>query len=328
MRAERVAVAALVVALAACEASTQLSEPGFEVEPSFAKGKSSMPEGIVYNEYNRNYYLAVEAPGMTWYDAAEAAQGMRIGRCESHLATVTSVNENQWIVETFPAAATGGYWIGGTQAADAATPADGWSWVTGEDWVYTNWSIGFGEPNDYLGITEESLRFRPLVWGSGDGTWNDQYGGDLNEVTGYVVEYDCPTAVTGGYVSFSDTEHGNAAFTAHKDADTSVKGQAEVHFYGGTNVHIDVTCVSIWGDDAWLGGVTTRSNNDAYPVGVEWRWRVRDNGQGAAADQDQEGYYFYPGNPEFPLARTCALNPVGGANGALFEITGGNIKIH
>jgi hypothetical protein len=327
MRAERVAVAALVVALAACDASTQLSEPGFDVEPSFAKGKSSMPEGVVFNEYNRNYYMAVEAPGITWYAAAEAAEGMRIGRCESHLATVTSQNENDWIVAEFPAAAFGGYWIGGTQAPDAVNPADGWSWVTGEEWVYTNWSVP-GEPNDYEGLDEESLRFHPAAFGAGDGTWNDQNGADLNAVEGYVVEYDCPTLVTGGSVTFSGEDRGNAGFNAHRGADTSVKGQAEVHFFGGTKIHIDVTCLSVWGDDAWLGGVTTRSDNDAYPVGLEWRWRVRDNGQGAAADQDQQGYYFYPGNGEFPLARTCALNPEGGFNAVLFDITGGNIKIH
>ncbi|HHL34429.1 MAG TPA: PEP-CTERM sorting domain-containing protein, partial [Desulfobulbaceae bacterium] len=76
-------------------------------------------------------------------------------------------------------------WLGGYQD-DGAALAEGWHWVTGEEWNYTNWAPG--EPNDWKGTVENALAF---AFFEGDGTWNDapdstRYLGD----GGYVVEYD------------------------------------------------------------------------------------------------------------------------------------------
>ncbi len=56
-----------------------------------------------------------------------------------HLATVTSAEENAFIVDM-----TNSYnhWLGGYQPAGSDEPAGNWQWVTGEPWIYANWNSG------------------------------------------------------------------------------------------------------------------------------------------------------------------------------------------
>ncbi len=111
-----------------------------------------------------------------------------------HLATVTSAEEDAFIVETFGELPLFGKWLGGFQAPNGEEPGGGWGWVTGEAWDYTNWNDG--EPNN-AGGNEEHLEY----WDNG--RWNDE--GYLPLVTGYLVEYedcDMPTGkVNFGFVS-------------------------------------------------------------------------------------------------------------------------------
>jgi hypothetical protein len=294
-------------------------------EMALNKNGEELPEGLVYNEYNRNYYQAVEIEqGITWADANAAATGMAYGQCKSHLATITSANENAWLTANFPDAIEGGYWLGGQQAEGASDPAAGWGWVTGENWLYTNWEVI--EPNDFGGIDEESLQFfRPVFDGFTEpGTWNDGVG-ETEGAFGYVVEYECPTKVTGG-----GGEGGHLGFVAQKGSDTSVKGQASVGFVNGVKIHIDVTCQAIWGTSAWAGGVTTKSNDDNYPTGTEFWWRVVDNGEGAKDENDQLGFFFFAPN-NFPIAQNCALMQDGEDfpnAGVLFAWENGNFQVH
>ncbi|NNE35985.1 MAG: hypothetical protein HKN13_12150 [Rhodothermales bacterium] len=205
--------------------------------------------------------------------------------------------------------------------------------------MYTNWWNG--EPNDFA-QDERYLHYSPTVFGGGTGGWNDQDAEDVsffdedgNEVVGvggYVVEYECPTKATGGGASTSEEgESGNVGFNARKGADAVATGQIEVHFWGGTKVHTEVTCLSVWGDDAWIGSVTTRSDNDDFPVGTQYFWRITDNGQGNNADADREGYFFYSTNPNTQIANRCALQlteDVWPSYEALFELQNGNYKVH
>jgi hypothetical protein len=70
--------------------------------------------------------------------------------------------------------------------------ADGWEWITGEPFVYTNWA--WGEPNDtpfgtYIAGSEQNLEVY-----QGSGKWNDAPGWDpwWEPKYHYIVEYeDC-----------------------------------------------------------------------------------------------------------------------------------------
>lgn len=139
------------------------------------------------NPINGHSYELVNEPGISW-DAARIAASQNIlegTQCHGHLATVTSQNENDFLVAAYGNSLSY-IWIGGFQGEGYSdTVNEGWQWVTGEPWVYTNWNIG--EPNnEYYGTLgyEDALAY----WNSA-GVWNDvasayPYGG-------YIVEYDC-----------------------------------------------------------------------------------------------------------------------------------------
>ncbi len=130
---------------------------------------------------NGHWYEFIDDEGITW-DEANADASSLYGP-NTYLATITSEEENTFVfnlgVENRP------IWLGGYQD-DGAAPAEGWHWVTDEEWNYTNWAPG--EPNDWTETAENALAF---AFFEGDGTWNDaldstKYLGD----GGYVVEYD------------------------------------------------------------------------------------------------------------------------------------------
>ncbi|MFN1834669.1 hypothetical protein AB2B38_005350 [Balneola sp. MJW-20] len=303
-----------------------------------ARAKQGVPDGVVYNEFNRNYYQAVNTAGLTWDEANEAAESMpQIKGCKPHLATITSSNEQAWIESTFPQAITGGYWLGGKQADGAADPAADWGWVTGETWLYTNWNTSSFEPNDFNGEEEESLQFLPAAYdGGGTGGWNDaQFDGlgyyDINGdfisgVDGYLVEWDCKVIVTGG-----GNIGGHVGLNAQKSMDTSVKGQASVvinSVLGDVNVHLNVSCLAVWDNRSWIGGTITKSGDEEiFESGLEYWLSLVDNGQGAAAENDQNGFIFLYAADSGGSNR-CALQLDGGNAGVLFDFEKGNIQVH
>lgn len=47
----------------------------------------------------------------------------------------------------------------------------------------------------------------------------------------------------------------------------------------------EVTCLTVIGEDAWIGGTITKSNEPTF-VGLGGWWHVTDNGQGAGSSPD------------------------------------------
>ena len=135
---------------------------------------------------NGHYYQVVRVEGgITWPEAKEAAENISLNGVSRHLATITSREENDWVVENTDFG-SGQLWIGGFQTTPNGGPESDWQWVTGESWSYTNWNEG--EPND-AGYDEIYLMFD-----GGGGTWNDDLS---NALEGYVVEVplqDAPTS--------------------------------------------------------------------------------------------------------------------------------------
>lgn len=143
---------------------------------------------------NSHYYNVVLAPkgGITWQDAAAAAQAMG-----GYLATVHSDAENDYIFSLIqdeqywaPADDYGnreGPWLGGRRSEVDYWQ---WAWVTGEAWTYSYWSGG--EPNNSGGVEDRAIYFGP--GNSFNKVWNDVSHDYL--ARSYVVESNIPEPTT------------------------------------------------------------------------------------------------------------------------------------
>jgi formylglycine-generating enzyme required for sulfatase activity len=140
---------------------------------------------------NGHLYGVVRSPSrLTW-------EGARVRALElgGYLATLTSAAEDQFVFtlvasrpEAWQGNTFGGPWLGAFQPdATGTAPDQGWVWVTGEPWSYTNWSPG--EPGDqgWQGGVESYLQYRD----SGGG-WND-FTNDGSSTFSFVIEWsaDC-----------------------------------------------------------------------------------------------------------------------------------------
>lgn len=115
------------------------------------------------NPANGNCYLIVEER-KDWFAARDTAQSLIFDGVDGHLATFTSLEENQWVLDNllsdFNFITRTGLWIGGFQDPLGSEPAGGWQWITGEPWVFTNWAEG--APNNW-GDEEPCLRIRWIL---------------------------------------------------------------------------------------------------------------------------------------------------------------------
>ncbi len=88
-------------------------------------------------------------------------------------------------------------------------------------------------------------------------------------------------------------------------ADGTVRGQWERVNHGlpggAGSSHGVVTCMTIIGNQAWLGGYAT-SGNFSTPPNNEVAWRVTDNGQGANAPPDEISLQCVGAEPGFAAA--------------------------
>lgn len=57
---------------------------------------------------------------------------------------------------------TYGAWLGGYQPAGSIEPAGDWTWISGEQFLYTNWSID--EPNNYESNDDRLIFSKSLSW--------------------------------------------------------------------------------------------------------------------------------------------------------------------
>ena len=83
-----------------------------------------------------------------------------------------------------------------------------------------------------------------------------------------------------------------------------------------------VTCLTVIGNDAWIGG-DIRSSNDPTVVGLGAWWHVTDNGEGANAPPDVTSFLGIGS-----LAQTQAFCDSHPAYRFPFAIDGGNIQVH
>jgi hypothetical protein len=137
------------------------------------------------------YEVILVSEGITWENANVAA--LEAG---GYLATITSAEENTFVhslaacnPDFWTDGGICGPWLGGFQAEGSIEPSGGWQWVTGEPFIYTNWTIN--EPDNGTGGTEHWLQFwdgrTPMPYAS---TWNDRNSGYTDRPPcSYAVEY-------------------------------------------------------------------------------------------------------------------------------------------
>jgi hypothetical protein len=120
------------------------------------------------------------------------------------------------------------------------------------------------------------------------------------------------------------------AFAAVRGADGQATGRWEYHFrVAGFRVHGRVTCLSVAGNQAWIGGVVDQVVTDIPDfeslAGLEMWWRSTDNGEGAGAPPDvTTGLGFgFPGST-ITAESWCLDQP---AILTAREIASGNIQV-
>ena len=145
------------------------------------------------------YAVVLVGQDGTWTDANNGA--ISLG---GHLATITSVEENDFIFSLIddPAywvsqggAWNFGPWFGLVQAPGGGEPAGGWEWVTGETFSFSNWDVQSNEPNN--SPPNENVAHFHAIGSSHQSYWNDLQGDWPIRPNSYVVEIDSVPEPTG-----------------------------------------------------------------------------------------------------------------------------------
>ncbi len=140
---------------------------------------------------NGHYYEYTNVGGVLFWDAAKAAAEAKGG----YLATVTSVEEDDWIWDNIAQGQFLHAWLGGFQPPGSVEPDGGGSWVTGEPWDYTRWYVRNNEPNNFIGndpngesvLELGTFQYDPSDWKDLD-TLKKNYTNDF--IPGYITEWD------------------------------------------------------------------------------------------------------------------------------------------
>ncbi|MEE2894591.1 MAG: lectin-like protein [Planctomycetota bacterium] len=123
-----------------------------------------------------------------WYLMAASSGGSGISHYQQgaldaggHLASINSEQESGFVRDLL-GTSTASYVLGGSQSPEGSEPDDGWQWMDGSEWSYTNWLPN--EPND-AGGAEDFIAANP------DGRWND-VSSEVN-LSRYAIEWsaDC-----------------------------------------------------------------------------------------------------------------------------------------
>ncbi|MBU0518706.1 aryl-sulfate sulfotransferase, partial [bacterium] len=150
---------------------------------------AAAPQAWFHPDGTLHYYEAISVPdGISWDEA-----NLLSSNSGGYLATVTSQAENDLI---FDLVDDPSYWyqrdggiqngpfFGGFQLDGSVEPAGGWRWISGEDFMYTNW--GQNQPSNtnndqnrvFFGGTETNRT----------STWSD-ISKNISLLSGFVVEY-------------------------------------------------------------------------------------------------------------------------------------------
>ncbi len=151
---------------------------------------------------NDHYYEWVDLPSpVTWDQSRDAAAVRTYLGLTGHLATVTSQAEQDALFVLLGGVdALSHHWLGGFQQSSAPGAAEGWRWITGEPWMYTNWGTT-AEPDSGGGENGLQMQFGLQGDNPNAGHWNALPRtaaidfSPLGSYSGYIVEYETSAAV-------------------------------------------------------------------------------------------------------------------------------------
>ena len=129
-------------------------------------------------------------------------------------------------------------------------------------------------------------------------------------------------------VSTQEGDWRTFGFTARRYADGTVEGEWERvrrldGDAAGTSAHGFVTCFTVIGNEAWVGGIAT-GGIYAEPPNNGIAFRVQDNGEGAnAAGRDRMSLEYVQLLPSQPLSY-CQFHP---DRPGFFDLEAGNVQI-
>jgi hypothetical protein len=153
---------------------------------------------------------------------------------------------------------------------------------------------------DAVGITEQIGPEQAATGGRASGHFEIDFGGGATEEASFIALSTAPPP----------------PFAA--------KGEVEWRFRSATTtlrIHVNVTCLSIVGNDAWFSGPIEKfilNNQPVQPFLPNAQWRVRDNGEGASSPPDMASQGFYAFSPQDCQFRIPFF---------LFPSTNGNIQV-
>ncbi len=131
--------------------------------------------------YKGKKYTLFES-ALKWHEARDFCHLLG-----GHLATITSQEEQDFILTLVNWGSLTSYWLGATDEEQTGI----WSWITEEAFEYENWDEG--EPNNNVegNEVEHYLVIRSKRNIKKEGSWNDASNQDNNEATiGFVCEWD------------------------------------------------------------------------------------------------------------------------------------------
>ncbi len=140
---------------------------------------------------NGHYYEAIAEPSRLSWTEANAIAAQQGG----NLATLTSAEENEFVFSLIDEPSfwydywwgSAGPMLGGYQLEGSEEPDEGWSWVSGEDFVYESWDSD--QPNnEYHDGYEDVLYYGTLFDAERQPLWHD-YQHDHIQSLSYVIEY-------------------------------------------------------------------------------------------------------------------------------------------
>ena len=206
------------------------------------------PTFTYLGSFGDNLYYLSEYQS-TWEDANSYLNDNFI---DAHLVAITSEEENAFLANAHP---SGQAWIGLTDKDSEGV----WQWVTGEDYVFSNWSAN--EPNG-------SGNYALTNWGEA-GFWDDQPNTSkffLVEVTTYEnvppSEFSLLAPTDDSYFDLMDNDDLNVAlrWQDSEDQDNDVNYFVELH---GTTV--------VGGDTLrWHNSMSDLTNQDAPMVNTSF----------------------------------------------------------